>query len=47
MSLEEECESPQLADRQIMNAFREVKEFCDGAMDVGWSINMARIWLRP
>jgi hypothetical protein len=33
MSLEEECESPQLADRQIMNAFREVKEFlrwCDG-----------------
>jgi hypothetical protein len=27
MSLEEECESPDVADRRIMNAFREVKEF--------------------
>jgi hypothetical protein len=33
MSLEEECEYPALADRRIMDAFREVKEFlrrCDG-----------------
>ena len=33
MSLEEECEYPALADRKIMDAFREVKEFlrrCDG-----------------
>ncbi len=33
MSLEEECESPLMADRKIMDAFREVKEFlrhCDG-----------------
>ena len=33
MSLEEECEAPQLADRKIMDAFREVKEFlrrCEG-----------------
>jgi hypothetical protein len=33
MSLEEEYESPQLADRKIMDAFREVKEYlrrCDG-----------------
>jgi len=32
MSLEEECEFPELADRKIMDAFREVKEFlrrCD------------------
>ena len=27
MSLEEECESPELADRKILDAFREVKEF--------------------
>jgi len=35
MSLEEEYEYPGLADRKIMDAFREVKEFlrrCD-AMD--------------
>jgi hypothetical protein len=33
MSLEEEYEYPALADRKIMDAFREVKEFlrrCDG-----------------
>jgi hypothetical protein len=33
MSLEEECEYPAVADRRIMDAFREVKEFlrrCDG-----------------
>src|SRR5579862_450637 len=33
MSLEEECEYPALADRRIMDAFREIKEFlrrCDG-----------------
>jgi hypothetical protein len=33
MSLEEERESPALADRKIMDAFREIKEFlrrCDG-----------------
>ena len=27
MSLEEECEYPALADRKIMDAFREIKEF--------------------
>ena len=27
MSLEEECERPALADRRIMDAFREIKEF--------------------
>ena len=33
MSLEEECEYPALADRKIMDAFREIKEFlrrCEG-----------------
>jgi len=33
MSLEEECEYPSLADRKIMDAFREIKELlrrCDG-----------------
>lgn len=33
LSLEEECESPLIADRKIIDAFREVKEFlrrCDG-----------------
>ena len=33
MSIEEECERPALADRKIMDAFREIKEFlrrCDG-----------------